>query len=189
MDFRLLLALLSPTANLGVEAVDLTTWLPGCNIKPAQIKAIPSSFKGNSLVPRLNLNCIGLLWYIVLPNLWFSSRLTRGPTATDGEEKGKNKGSFDPTNRRPRSVSADIESRQSGIYREPRFSLEIHALPLYLIGYDKSGNKLRRCSSHQDAEHPQETCHGPARRKRRLIWWNRRTPGCQLERDSVESSD
>jgi hypothetical protein len=46
IDFQLLLNRLSPTANLRVEAVPLTTPLPRCNIKPAQLKAIPSSLRG-----------------------------------------------------------------------------------------------------------------------------------------------
>jgi hypothetical protein len=46
IDFWLLLTFFSPTANLGVEAVPLTTTLPRCNIKPAKLKAIPSSLWG-----------------------------------------------------------------------------------------------------------------------------------------------
>jgi hypothetical protein len=42
-----LLALLSPTANLGVEAVPPKTRLPRCNIKPAQLKSIPSMLRGD----------------------------------------------------------------------------------------------------------------------------------------------
>jgi hypothetical protein len=47
IDTWLLLALLFPTANLGIEAVPLTTQLPKCNIKPAQLKAIPSGLRGD----------------------------------------------------------------------------------------------------------------------------------------------
>jgi hypothetical protein len=57
IDFWLLLALLSPTANLGVEAVPLTTPLPRCNIKPAQHKAIPSSLRGNCSSFEVLIQC------------------------------------------------------------------------------------------------------------------------------------
>jgi hypothetical protein len=51
------LALLSPTANLGVEAVTLTTRLPRCNIKPAQLKAIPSSLRGDCSSFEVLMQC------------------------------------------------------------------------------------------------------------------------------------
>jgi hypothetical protein len=51
------LALLSLTTNLGVEAVPLTTPLPRCNIKPAQLKAIPSSLRGDCSSFEVLIQC------------------------------------------------------------------------------------------------------------------------------------
>jgi hypothetical protein len=57
IDFWLLLALLSPTANLGVEAVPPKKTLPRCNIKPAQLKAIPSSLRGDCSSFEVLIQC------------------------------------------------------------------------------------------------------------------------------------
>jgi hypothetical protein len=46
IDFRLMLDLLSPTANLGLKLSPLTNLLPRCDIKLAQLKAISSSLRG-----------------------------------------------------------------------------------------------------------------------------------------------
>jgi hypothetical protein len=57
IDFWQLLALLFPTANLGVEAVPLITPLPRCIIKPAQLKAIPSSLRGDCSSLEVLVQC------------------------------------------------------------------------------------------------------------------------------------
>jgi hypothetical protein len=45
IEFQLMLTLLFSSTNLGVEAVPLTTPLPRCNMKLAQLKTIPSSLR------------------------------------------------------------------------------------------------------------------------------------------------
>jgi hypothetical protein len=57
IDFRLLLAFLSPTANLGVEAVPLRTLLPRCKIKLAQLKAILSSLRRDGSFFEVLIQC------------------------------------------------------------------------------------------------------------------------------------
>jgi hypothetical protein len=56
IDFRLLLVLLSPTANLRVEAVPPDN--PAAKgTKPAQIKAIPSSLSGDCSSFEVLIQC------------------------------------------------------------------------------------------------------------------------------------
>ena len=57
IDFRLLLALSLQQQTLGLKLSPLTTRLPRCNINPAQLKAIPSSLRGDCSSFEVLIQC------------------------------------------------------------------------------------------------------------------------------------
>ena len=57
IDFRLLLALSLQHQTLGLKLSPLTTRLPRCNINPAQLKAIPSSLRGDCSSFEVLIQC------------------------------------------------------------------------------------------------------------------------------------